>query len=160
MAVMRFVGEYEFLSNFYHAPYITDYVKADGSTGKIIVDTVEHEFQAGKASHLLERHQILMAPTPMAAKKLGRRCAISPLWDREKEEWMYGCLKNKFKQNWDLALRLLATEGQTLVEGNHWHDNYWGMCDCDRCGTTPGKNRLGHLLMMLRRQLRDELSGK
>lgn len=33
-------------------------------------------------------------------------------------------------------------------KGNHWHDTYWGVCD------GAGENRLGKLLMQVRRELR------
>ena len=44
----------------------------------------------------------------------------------------------------------LATGGAVLVEGNTWHDNYWGCCTCSRCAGRRGRNNLGRLLMKLR----------
>ena len=57
----------------------------------------------------------------------------------------------KFMQNPDLMKKLLATGDAKLVEGNTWHDNYWGICRCgsrDKCGT--GSNMLGKILMQVR----------
>jgi predicted NAD-dependent protein-ADP-ribosyltransferase YbiA (DUF1768 family) len=48
--------------------------------------------------------------------------------------------------------RLAATGDAILVEQNHWHDNYYGDCVCDRCKDIPGQNRLGRILMELRKR--------
>ena len=35
-------------------------------------------------------------------------------------------------------------------------DDFWGVCDCDRCLNIEGKNKLGELLMKVRDELRKE----
>ena len=62
----------------------------------------------------------------------------------------------KFKQNADLANKLLATGDSELIEGNRWHDNVWGDCECSRCINRPGRNLLGKALMEVREVLRCE----
>lgn len=52
----------------------------------------------------------------------------------------------KFKQNPDLAQKLIATGDSILVEANDWGDTYWGY-DTDN---NYGKNRLGYILMEIR----------
>jgi len=47
---------------------------------------------------------------------------------------------------------LLDTGSQELVEGNVWHDNFWGNCTCSKC-PEPGENHLGKLLMKIRSEL-------
>lgn len=37
-----------------------------------------------------------------------------------------------------------------IVEGNYWHDNYWGNCTCDKCKNIEGQNKLGKILMKIR----------
>ncbi len=37
-----------------------------------------------------------------------------------------------------------------IVEYNHWHDNFWGDCLCDRCKHIDGENMLGKMLMAIR----------
>ena len=44
-----------------------------------------------------------------------------------------------------------------LIEGNTWHDNYWGDCSCNRCKSKSGENMLGILLMELRDKLNKEV---
>jgi predicted NAD-dependent protein-ADP-ribosyltransferase YbiA (DUF1768 family) len=58
-------------------------------------------------------------------------------------------LKFEFPQ---LQEQLLATGDATLVEGNYWHDNYWGSCHCDRKEACKyhGQNQLGKLIMEVR----------
>ena len=46
-----------------------------------------------------------------------------------------------------------TTGDAELIEGNTWHDNYWGVCSCSKCNGR-GKNRLGKLLMKVREELR------
>ena len=49
---------------------------------------------------------------------------------------------------------LLSTGGGDLVEGNRWHDNFWGRCVCRACRRIGGANVLGTLLMQVRAELR------
>lgn len=51
------------------------------------------------------------------------------------------------------ADQLIATHPHPLVEGNTWHDQFWGDCRCDRC-PGQGDNMLGVVLMGLRNELR------
>lgn len=53
----------------------------------------------------------------------------------------------------DLADRLVATGTALLVEGNTWHDQFWGCCTSPRHHATPGANWLGRYLMQLRSTL-------
>jgi ribA/ribD-fused uncharacterized protein len=77
-----------------------------------------------------------------------------PDWEDVKVEVMRSVLTAKFLQNPDLCQRLKATTPRRLIEGNTWHDNFWGICQCDfGCFAVLGQNRLGHLLMELRSQL-------
>lgn len=67
---------------------------------------------------------------------------------------MYDILKAKFSDE-DLKARLLLTAEKQLIEGNNWHDNFWGNCTCKKCGSIEGKNMLGKLLMKLREELQE-----
>ena len=48
----------------------------------------------------------------------------------------------------ELSEKLLATGDAELIEGNHWNDTFWGVCD------GVGKNWLGILLMEIREELK------
>ena len=49
---------------------------------------------------------------------------------------------------------LLSTGDVAIIEGNYWHDNFYGQCTCEKCAG-KGKNKLGKLLM----DIRSELNG-
>jgi predicted NAD-dependent protein-ADP-ribosyltransferase YbiA (DUF1768 family) len=44
---------------------------------------------------------------------------------------------------------LLATGDRDLIEGNTWHDNFWGVCSCPKCTfpPIPQTNWLGKILV-------------
>ena len=142
--IKNFEGEYAFLSNFYFSPMIID---------NVVYTTNEHFFQAMKSLNLKERQAIVLAPTPGKAKRLGRKVSLRKDWEDIKEEVMLTGLRHKFS-NPELRKKLLATGNEELIEGTTWHDNYWGICDCEACGG-QGKNRLGKLLMQVREELAD-----
>ena len=142
--IKNFEGEYAFLSNFYFSPMIID---------NVVYTTNEHYFQAMKSLNPKERQTIVLAPTPGKAKHLGRKVSLRKDWEDIKEEVMLTGLRHKFS-NPELRKKLLATGNEELIEGTTWHDNYWGICDCEACGG-QGKNRLGKLLMQVREELAD-----
>ena len=67
---------------------------------------------------------------------------------------MYWLVNIKFSFDKDLKQKLLSTCNSFLVEGNTWHDNYWGNCTCDKCKYKEGQNKLGKILMKFRKELR------
>ena len=60
----------------------------------------------------------------------------------------------KFTQNPSLKEQLLDTGDVELIEGNTWHDNYWGNCTCSKCSGIIGRNQLGKTLMNIREEIR------
>lgn len=142
MTIDNFDGKYAFLSNFYDAPMVIN---------GITYPTNEHYFQAMKAKNPNEHQYIAAAATPGKAKRLGRQCELRSDWEQIKEQVMWDGLYAKFTQHPQLKQRLLETGDALLIEGNTWHDTYWGMCD------GKGANRLGTMLMSLREVFFDEL---
>jgi ribA/ribD-fused uncharacterized protein len=136
----RFQGKYLPFSNFYHH---------DGQL------TVEHKFQAAKTLDPIERQAILAAATPALAKKLGRKCTLRPDWEQIKYLVMYDLVQKKFEIPW-LRQLLLLTGSEPITEGNAWHDNEWGNCDCPKCKNIEGKNWLGVILMHTRGNLNEK----
>lgn len=138
-----FNGEYCWLSNFYMEP--------SGTTN-------EHRYQAEKAKHHPElRAQILSANTPGLAKRLGRSVPCSMRWWNERrDKAMIRGLRVKFSHP-ELRELLLDTGDAILIEGNNWHDNYWGNCRCRKCKDRPGMNMLGLMIMRVRDELAKEM---
>lgn len=146
--IKEFSGIHEFLSNFWHSPFIYEGIE---------YPTNEHFFQAMKTLDPTERMWIASAETPGIAKRRGRSCTLRSDWEQVKEEVMLTGLRIKFNQP-TLRTMLLMTGDQELVEGNWWHDNTWGNCSCERCKNIQGRNLLGELLMQVRNEIKEELS--
>jgi len=94
--------------------------------------------------------------TGSEAKKLGRRVKLRSDWESVKIPIMAELVRQKFKNNPALLEKLLATGDDMLVEENTWHDNFYGDCICPRCRHIPGLNKLGHILMDLRKRCQTE----
>lgn len=144
MTITTFKNKYSFLSNF--SPIN---IKINGA----VWPTSEHMYMACKTTDPAIQEQIRKAYTPGYAKKLGRQLTLHPDWEQIKDLAMLRVLRAKFKYNKEHHKLLLATGNKQLIEGNYWHDNYWGSCMCKRCGN-KGKNMLGQLLMQVRNELK------
>jgi predicted NAD-dependent protein-ADP-ribosyltransferase YbiA (DUF1768 family) len=81
------------------------------------------------------------------AKKLAKLNAV-PNPDFNREETMQWVLDLKFTQN-KFCKRCLISTGDSLIVFAHYSDQYWGM------NKKGGENRLGELLMNLRRRLKN-----
>ena len=136
---MQFRNEFDFLSNFYHAP-ITITLRLDKQTVQATFPTVENAFQAMKD---LSRYKEFQQITPGQAKRLGRKVSLRPDWETIKDNYMKRLVREKFRQHPDLLQRLKALNG-LIQEDNTWGDRYWGVCN----GT--GQNKLGKILMKIR----------
>lgn len=143
--ISDFSRENFFLSNFYNA-----YLDYEG----VVFCSTEAAFQAAKTLNIEERKKIARM-SPSESKKAGRAVALRSDWESVKDKVMYDVCLAKFTMNESLKERLLATGDEELVEGNKWHDNYWGNCTCDNCKDTPGRNQLGKTLMMVRADIRE-----
>lgn len=142
--IISFSGKYDFLSNFHPA-----IVHLDG----INYPTVEHGFVSAKTDNYMDKIMIASLDANQAgkAKRMGRKFDLVEDWEDIKLDVMKRLLMQKFMQH-EFRTKLLATGDKTLVEGNYWHDNYWGTCMCDRKEPCKyhGKNMLGKLLMEVR----------
>jgi ribA/ribD-fused uncharacterized protein len=133
---------YGAFSNFYRAP-----IRLKGRTWP----TSEHYFQAQKFAGTPREEEIRRAASPTIAARLGRsrRHRLRPDWERVKESVMREAVLAKFTQHADLRALLLGTGDAVLVEHTE-NDSYWG-----DGGDGSGRNRLGHVLMSVRQELRD-----
>ena len=142
----KFDGMYAFLSNFYLTPVVFEDLTYPSS---------ECAFQAAKCANPDDRIPFTRM-LPGAAKRAGRQVQLRRDWDAMKDEVMEEILRDKFTRTPALRDALLATGNAELIEGNYWHDNYWGACTCPTCAGKIHRNRLGELLMKLRRELQEE----
>jgi len=56
-------------------------------------------------------------------------------------------VREKFTTYPTMTKALLSTGEVELIEGNYWHDRFWGVCQ------GQGENHLGRLLMQIRSEL-------
>ena len=140
MSIIRFTGDYEFLSNFYPSTVWLDGVE---------YPTVEHAFQAAKTLDHEMRLKIQDAITPGGAKRIGRLVTLRPDWEMIKITIMEEMLRQKFHKHQAPLLyrKLIETGDQHLEEGNTWGDKFWGTCN------GIGENHLGEILMLIRDDL-------
>lgn len=134
---------YGFFSNFAAYP-----IKLGGK----VWPTTEHYFQAQKFYDSDYQEKIRQEKSPTIAARLGRsrKVKIRPDWESVKEGIMRDALVAKFTQYPELTKILLNTNSAILIE-HTTNDSYWG-----DGGDGTGKNRLGHLLMSVREELRQK----
>jgi ribA/ribD-fused uncharacterized protein len=144
--ITRFNDEYFFLSNFYPR-FIRD--------GKLRFKCVESAFQSYKCEKHEDRFPFQFMVSSYA-KRRGRSVKLRPDWEKNKIFYMYKLVLLKFRSHRDLQDKLLETGDAELIEGNNWHDNYWGDCYCPLCKNIKGQNHLGKILMRVRDNLRAE----
>jgi ribA/ribD-fused uncharacterized protein len=145
--IYKFADKYYFLSNFYEKPIIIK-----GKEYK----SVEHAYQAFKTKNISEHEWVRNAPTASKAKSFGKKIKVREDWDELKYKVMLKLVRLKFKDE-ELKKMILETGDEELVEGNYWHDNVWGKCNCKRCEDIEGKNWLGKILMKVREEIKDEI---
>lgn len=138
--ITSFTGKHAFLSNF--APSTIRWAGREWATA-------EHLYQARK-TYPPHSHEIREAATPSIAKKLGQTVPLLSYWDDIKVDVMREVVEAKFYDNPKLVDKLTATGNEVLVEGNTWHDQFWGNCTCPRHKDASGVNALGIILMNTR----------
>lgn len=142
--INEFRGKYRFLSNFWLVP-----VEFEG----IDYASVEHAYQSAKTINQKERIPFWEEHiTPGKAKRLSKTLTLREDWEYIKTDIMRKLVFRKFQVPY-LKNLLLATKDQELVEGNTWHDNFWGNCFCKKCSNIKGLNHLGKILMKVRDKL-------
>ncbi len=144
-------GAFFFLSNFF--PIEVQY-------DDVLYRSVEHAYQAAKSPFPEERKWVERCVTAGQAKRAGRRVTMRDDWETARLDVMEFLLRQKFAggvsaNHSALAVKLADTFPRKLIEGNNWHDRFWGCC-ADKTGAyTDGENHLGKLLMKIRDETRD-----
>lgn len=90
---------------------------------------------------------------PGKAKRMGKKAKLCWNWDVIRVDVMELALDYKYNQPYYKSL-LLKTDDALMIEGNCWHDNFWGDCSCPKCEHIKGANMLGKLTMRKRDALK------
>jgi ribA/ribD-fused uncharacterized protein len=150
------LAEFKEFSTGYDAP-----MQVDGIT----FPTVEHYLQWSKAKQFGDaatQAKILKTTSPKSVKTYGDKVTgfKEEEWAETRDRIMATGLKAKFMQHAELKAKLLSTGDTPIGEANA-RDKYWGIGTGAATGIAkrpskwPGKNRLGQLLMDLRRELKE-----
>ena len=139
--IKEFKNQYFFLSNFYECPIYYN---------KLVFCNAEAAFQAQKIIDEKEQYKFINLNASQA-RKLGKTIALREDWEEVKDNIMYEIVKRKFTVNKELQQKLIDTKDEELVEGNWWHDTYWGVDS----KTGIGQNKLGKILMKVREEVKN-----
>ena len=147
--IKSFTGIYAVFSNF--TPIRIEFEN-------MIFGSVEHAYVASTSTNLKFRRDVAMIPANQAgkAKRMGRIVHLRSDWESVKDGFMKDFVKQKFTKNVLFKEVLLDTGDAEIIEGNYWHDNYWGGCSCESCVDIPGENKLGKIIMQVREELLNE----
>lgn len=116
--------------------------------------TTEHYFQGQKFPGTEHEEAICLIKSPMIAARSGRdrKKPLRKDWEAVKDAIMSEAVRAKFTQHPRLRDLLLSTGDAQLIEHTR-NDRYWG-----DGGDGTGLNKLGHILMKLRKELLEEKS--
>jgi len=142
--ILEFQGEYRWLSNFW--PVIIQYEGYKFPSN-------EHFYQAMKFKETRWDFFTKCRNPKKEARKIPYNYTHN-LWNKYKVGIMWAGLHIKF-QDYILKDKLLNTGNVEIVEGNSWHDNFWGNCLCDKCKNIDGENILGKYLMLIREEIKN-----
>ena len=131
--ITSFTGNYDFLANTFPNP-----IKYNG----IIYICADSAFWAQRVKDENARKKFKRLSANEARKKALQAEPVEN-WDAIKISIMEDILIEKFKDP-VLKKHLLATNKLSLINGNTYRDNYWGIYN------GSGKNRLGKLLEKVR----------
>ena len=145
---------------------LSQWFKASFTLGGIHYQTAEHYMMAEKARLFDESmvEKIVNAKSPGEAKALGRevRNFKEDVWNRVSFDIVVRGNLAKFSQNKELKAFLLVTKNRVLVEASP-KDRVWGigLSVDDKDAQNPykwqGLNKLGFALMVVRKNLLEEL---
>lgn len=143
--IKGFSGEFRWLSNM----VLIEPFDYDGD----LYYSTENFYQAMKTLDK-EKRTLISNMTPKESKNYCKpnknNIIIRNDWDSIKDSVMEYALRKKFSQSKFKKL-LLLTGDSYIEETNGWNDMYWGVCS----KTNSGSNRLGLLLMNLRKELQE-----
>ena len=98
--------------------------------------TAEHAFQAAKCIDEREAERVRQAPSPAAAKQIGRRVRLRVDWDEVRVEVMRAVLAAKFSKLASVAGFHLIASGRVSLIGDSNIDGIAEPAD-----TAPGRAR-------------------
>ena len=153
--------KHRFLSNFWPCNVslpAEDITLSDGnilSLPKMDFESTEHAYMAWKTIDLKERDKIASFTAEKAKEYTHKEDFIlrPDYSDEGRIDTMRTVVEQKFsKRNPELRQMLLETKEASIIEGNIWGDDFFGL----DLTTGQGANHLGQILMYVRDRIRQE----
>ena len=143
----------EFYKEFGDLGYLANYSNHGFSIDGVYYKTVEHYYQAMKYDNKEIKNRIINAETPKEASNIGRdrnNKRIDNFKDI-KNDIMFNGILEKFRQNRDIAYKLIETRNNDIAEATV-DEYYWGIGK-DR----SGQNNIGKILVQVRERIKREI---
>lgn len=141
MAITMFKDKYSWLSNMAECEIVY---------GNLVFKSTEAFYQAMKTLDTNQRIKF-QEYSGLISKREGKKLILRSDWPEIRDKVMKFALEQKFSKE-PFRTLLINTGDAEIIEGNCWHDNYWGSCTCAKCGNN-GLNVLGKLIMVIRANL-------
>ena len=143
----------EFYKEFGDLGYLANYSNHGFSIDGIYYKTVEHYYQAMKFDDKNLRKRIINAKTPKEASNIGRDRNNKRInnFKSIKDEVMFNGVLEKFRQNRDIAYKLIETRNKHIVEATV-DEYYWGIGK-----DKSGENHIGGILVKVRERIKREI---
>ena len=143
----------EFYKEFGDLGYLANYSNHGFTLDGVFYKTVEHYYQAMKYDDEEIRNRIINAETPKEASNIGRDRNNKRIdnFKAIKNEVMFNGILEKFRQNRDIAYKLVETRNEPIAEATI-DEYYWGIGK-DR----SGENNVGKILVSVRERIKREI---
>ena len=143
----------EFYKEFGELGYLANYSNHGFTKNGIFYKTVEHYYQSEKFNDPEIKKRIIDADTPKEASNIGRDRSLKRIDDFKsiKNQVMYDGILEKFRQNRDIAYKLIETRNKGIAEATI-DEYYWGIGK-----DKSGKNVIGDILVNVRKRIKKEI---
>jgi len=143
----------EIYKEFGDLGYLANYSKHGFTKNGVFYKTVEHYYQSEKFDNEEIKNKIINADTPKEASNIGRdRNNIrKENFKGIKLDVMYDGVLEKFRQNRDIAYKLIETRNSEICEATI-DEYYWGIGK-----DKSGKNNIGKILVKVREKIKREI---
>lgn len=143
----------EFYKEFGNLGYLANYSNHGFEKNGIYYKTVEHYYQSEKFSDRSIKDKIINADTPKEASNIGRDRSNKRTdnFKKIKKQVMYDGILEKFRQNRDIAYKLIETKKNDIAEATI-DEYYWGIGK-----DKSGENNIGKILVKVREEIKREI---
>lgn len=143
----------EFYKEFGELGYLANYSNHGFYKNGIYYKTVEHYYQSEKFDDIEIKNKIINANTPKEASNIGRdRTNIRKAnFKKIKNKVMYEGILEKFRQNREIACKLIETRNEDIAEATV-DEYYWGIGK-----DKTGQNNIGMILGEVRKKIKEEI---